>query len=554
MSGVFGGLLQAKPGEFADAEKARGRDSLRGKFNFAKYFQEKNPEPLVFAPFSKGIQEMDGGGFYDKIPSTERLSQLLGEALREFLDGGTYGLNDLKGDLQGMYMKAGVKDEGVMFLFTDGQITNEKFLVFINDLLASGDIADLYAMDEKDAIRNGVRSGCKGAGIQAAWKNEAVSIENHLGGIWQYLISLAGKNLHMSLCFSPVGDAMRGRARKFPALVNCMKGPSRRYNVGAKFLEPIEQLGPQDSPVRQGIMEFLPYSFEAAGNVATKFMEVQRAREFASQPPTHPDRQTDRRFAYTTPKSFLELIKLYTSMVGNKVDALEDQKNRLTNGLEKLHATSEQVAGLEEELKEKAVVVAEKAAAADVFAKEVGEKKATVEEESSKAAVEAEKCAKIAKEVSVQQADCEKDLAAAIPLVKQAEAALDVLDKKDFQELKALAKPPGGVDLVLEAAMHLQAGYDENIELDKKGAVKDPTWKGAQKMMNNPEKFLINLKGFKGHIDDGKVPQVNVERARKIQKDMGDDFSQVWIINIIMYFDVVVQVEPKRNALRDLAV
>jgi len=634
MSGVFGGLLQAKPGEFADAEKvvllwiheseriygdrlvspadlkkyrALAADlskKMFGKFNFAKYFQEKNPEPLVFAPFSKGIQEMDGGGFYDKIPSTERLSQLLGEALREYNENnaamdlvlfndamchvgkicriitstpghpllvgvggsgrqslsrlssytclyttmmivisGTYGLNDLKGDLQGMYMKAGVKDEGVMFLFTDGQITNEKFLVFINDLLASGDIADLYAMDEKDAIRNGVRSGCKGAGIQDTPEN-----------LWSFFISRIRKNLHMSLCFSPVGDAMRGRARKFPALVNCtvidwfQPWPmDALYNVGAKFLEPIEQLGPQDSPVRQGIMEFLPYSFEAAGNVATKFMEVQR------------------RFAYTTPKSFLELIKLYTSMVGNKVDALEDQKNRLTNGLEKLHATSEQVAGLEEELKEKAVVVAEKAAAADVFAKEVGEKKATVEEESSKAAVEAEKCAKIAKEVSVQQADCEKDLAAAIPLVKQAEAALDVLDKKDFQELKALAKPPGGVDLVLEAAMHLQAGYDENIELDKKGAVKDPTWKGAQKMMNNPEKFLINLKGFKGHIDDGKVPQVNVERARKIQKDMGDDFSQagmskkssaaaglcVWIINIIMYFDVVVQVEPKRNALRE---
>ena len=32
-----------------------------------------------------------------------------------------------------------------------------------------GDIADLYASDEKDAIRNGVRSGCKGAGIQETW-------------------------------------------------------------------------------------------------------------------------------------------------------------------------------------------------------------------------------------------------------------------------------------------------------------------------------------------------------------------------------------------------
>lgn len=52
--------------------------------------------------------------------------------------GGSYGMNDLKADLQAMYSKAGVKDEGVLFLFTDGQITNEKFLVFINDLLASG--------------------------------------------------------------------------------------------------------------------------------------------------------------------------------------------------------------------------------------------------------------------------------------------------------------------------------------------------------------------------------------------------------------------------------
>ena len=29
---------------------------------FLSKSQEKNPEPLVFAPFSKGIQEMDGGG------------------------------------------------------------------------------------------------------------------------------------------------------------------------------------------------------------------------------------------------------------------------------------------------------------------------------------------------------------------------------------------------------------------------------------------------------------------------------------------------------------
>jgi len=44
--------------------------------------------------------------------------------------------------------------------------------------------------------------------------------------------------------------------------------------------------------------------------------------------------------------------------------------------------------------------------------------------------VEAEKCAVIAKEVSEKQASCERDLAAAEPLVAQAEAALDTLNKK----------------------------------------------------------------------------------------------------------------------------
>merc|ERR1719409_2504533 len=152
---------------------------------------------------------------------------------------GTYGINDLKGDLQMMYNKAGVKDEGVMFLFTDGQITNEKFLVFINDLLASGDIADLYANEDKDAIRNAVRSGCKGAGLQDTPEN-----------LWTFFISRIRKNLHMSICFSPVGDGMRNRAKKFPALITCtvidwfQPWPADAlYNVAVKFLAGIEQLG-----------------------------------------------------------------------------------------------------------------------------------------------------------------------------------------------------------------------------------------------------------------------------------------------------------------------
>ena len=77
----------------------------------------------------------------------------------------TYGMNDLKTDLQGMYNKSGVKDEGIMFLLYEGQITKERFLVYINDLLSSGEIADLFPTEDKDTIVNNIRPAVKGAGL-----------------------------------------------------------------------------------------------------------------------------------------------------------------------------------------------------------------------------------------------------------------------------------------------------------------------------------------------------------------------------------------------------
>ena len=65
----------------------------------------------------------------------------------------SYGMPDLKLDLQEMYKKAAVKPGNPhVFLMTDGQIADERFLVYLNDLLASGDIPDLFPQEEKDGI------------------------------------------------------------------------------------------------------------------------------------------------------------------------------------------------------------------------------------------------------------------------------------------------------------------------------------------------------------------------------------------------------------------
>jgi len=140
----------------------------------------------------------------------------------------------------------------------------------------------------------------------------------------------------------------------------------------------------------------------------------------------------------------------------------------------------------------------------------------------------------------------------AMALMHAATAALNVLDPRDFGELKALNTPPGGIDRVLEAVMHLQATLHPAIEVDSQGRVKDSSWKASKKMIKDPKKFLADLKDFKKLVEDGRVPARNVQTACRIRNSMGDDFSHeamrkksaavaglaTWVLNIIQYHKI----------------
>lgn len=77
----------------------------------------------------------------------------------------TYGVGDFKENLLQLYTKAGMKGQPVTFLLTDNQIVNERFLVFLNDLLATGMVADVFAAEDIENFSNSVRNEVKAAGI-----------------------------------------------------------------------------------------------------------------------------------------------------------------------------------------------------------------------------------------------------------------------------------------------------------------------------------------------------------------------------------------------------
>lgn len=79
----------------------------------------------------------------------------------------------------------------------------------------------------------------------------------------------------------------------------------------------------------------------------------------------------ERRNVHVTPKSFLELIKLYTGLLACKRRESQAAMDRLESGLGKLHKTQSEVDVLMQEAKAMALQVEEKVASANVFAEQV---------------------------------------------------------------------------------------------------------------------------------------------------------------------------------------
>ena len=626
ISNVFQGLLVSQPEQFSSPEKlillwlheservygdrlvntsdmtkynaiAQGQcKKIFPSFPIAKFYAKENAEPLLFCNFVQSIEDP----VYDQVTCLHSMSDVLEDALREYNDtnvtmdlvlfedamkhiarivriirnegghalligvGGsgkqslsrlaaficgyslmqivissTYSINDLKDDLKAMYNRAGVKGEGVLFLLTDSQITNERFLVFINDLLASGNIPDLFAPDEVDSICSSLSNKVKAAGILPEKKN-----------CWDYFIAEIRKKLHVCLCFSPVGDDFRNRVMKFPALVNStvidIFQPWPRdalYSVGRKFLSDVN-LGTEDE--RDVVTKFLPFSFEAVNKATIDF------------------KSKERRFVYTTPKSYLELIKLYRTLLFDKRKDASTAIDRLENGLSKLKDTSESVSKLEETLKIMLEDAAIKKKTAEGIAEVVAREKASVEEETSKAQIEKEEVARIAKEVRIKQKETEEDLAKAEPAVEAAMEALDTLDQKDLSSCKGMLKPPPKLDEVFAATMCLLAGIMPSVVVTKNGKVKDTSWDAAKKqLMGNIKEYMTFLKDIKKHVDDNTI---NPNNFKEVRQYVEQDYFNVetmktknqaaaglcsFVLNIIQYYDIVITVEPKRKALAE---
>jgi len=137
----------------------------------------------------------------------------------------------------------------------------------------------------------------------------------------------------------------------------------------------------------------------------------------------------EKRYNYTTPKSFLEQIALYQNLLSKKNTELQAKIVRLENGLEKLKSTASQVDDLKAKLASQEVELAQKNEDANKLITVVGAETEKVSKEKAIADEEEKKVSKINEEVTKKAKDCSDDLAKAEPALLAAKEALNTLNK-----------------------------------------------------------------------------------------------------------------------------
>merc|ERR1719506_2652614 len=347
-----------------------------------------------------------------------------------------YNDNALFTDIQGLYINAGQKGNQVTFLLTDAEVKHEGFLEYMNSILATGEIAGLFAKDERDGMCGEVRND---------YVKDFPGAEESLNLLYAYFLDRLKDNLHIVFCLSPVNAKFPIRAQKFPAVfsnVNInwfLPWPEEALiAVSSTFLETYDIDATPEK--KQGLYELMGVFQAKVGQLCDVYLSRMR------------------KYVYVTPKSYLCFIDAYKGLYQVKYDDVNVQEQSVKMGLTKLNEAVVQVDAMKIDLavEEKNLKVAEEAtnkllvkvqsetAKAEKKAAEVGLQKD--ESLANKAVIEGEKEA------------ANKELEAAMPFVYEAESAAKSIQPKDINELKQMKQLTDIIRLITDGIVILFMG------------------------------------------------------------------------------------------------
>ncbi|KAL1497384.1 hypothetical protein ABEB36_008364 [Hypothenemus hampei] len=446
-----------------------------------------------------------------------------------------YGIPDWREDLKKLLLRAGIEGKPIVFIFSDTQVTDEMFVEDISTVLNTADIPNLYPPDEKADILEKMQNAARTAGR----KVEATPL-----ALYNFFIERVRQNLHVALCFSPIGDTFRVRCRMFPSLINCCT-IDWFQNWPADALERVANMFLCKTDIEETMIEKCVYMCKEF-HVSVQDCAEQFYRE-------------QKRKTYITPTSYLELIQTFITLHVKKVEQIKMQINRYLTGLEKLEFAAGQVGLMQEELHSLQPKLFVASATTEKLMIKIEQDTVIVEKQKEVVAADEALANEAAAAAQAIKDDCESDLSEAIPALEAAIEALDTLKPSDITLVKSMKNPPSGVKLVMEAICVMRSIKPERKPDVTTGRMVEDYWGPSVKLLGDM-KFLEHLKAY----DKDNIPPPVMKKIReKYIPDREFDPERIksvstackglckWVRAMEVYDRVIKIVAPKKARLAE---
>ncbi|XP_049886262.1 dynein axonemal heavy chain 8 [Pectinophora gossypiella] len=385
----------------------------------------------------------------------------------------SYNVNNFMDDIKILYRVAGLQGQGISFIFTDNDIKDEQFLEFLNNILSSGEIANLFPKEEMDEIMNELTP------IMHKYAPRRIPVPDVL---YEYFIMRSRANLHVVLCFSPVGEKFRSRALKFPGLIS---GSTIDWF----------QKWPRQALIEVAQHFLAEFTVICSPETKTQLIEIMGSVQdnVASACTTYYDRF--RRQAHVTPKSYLCFLDGYKTLYKEKHLGIAEMAKRMTTGLDKLVEAAASVDVLKKELEVKEQEIKVATANAEEVLAAVAESAAAAEVVKAGVLEVKERAVQLVSVIAAETAIAEEKLADAKPALEAAEAALLTINAADIATVRKLGKPPFLITLIMDCVILLFRKKIESVKPDPEKNFLIASWGESLKVMAD-SKFLNNLKFY----------------------------------------------------------